>query len=109
MLLDECVPRKLRRELLGHEVRTVQETGWTGTKNGALLQLANGRFEVLLTVDQRIEYQQNLESLAPPGLAVLIMVARSNNVDDLRPLMPGVRDALRTVRAGEVIRVSMTM
>ena len=83
----------------------MQEMGWTGMKNGALLQLANGRFEVLLTVDQRIEYQQNLESLAPPGLAVLIMVARSNDVDDLRPLMSRVRDALATVGAGKIIRV----
>lgn len=55
VLLDECVPRQLRRELPGHDVRTVQEMGWTGTENGALLHLANGRFDVLLTVDQRIE------------------------------------------------------
>ena len=59
VLLDECFPRALRVELLGHEVTTVAEAGWAGVKNGALLQLAATRFEVLLTVDRNLEYQQN--------------------------------------------------
>jgi hypothetical protein len=60
LLLDECVPKRLKRELVGHEVKTVQELGWAGTKNGGLLKLADGQFDALLTVDQGIEYQQNL-------------------------------------------------
>jgi hypothetical protein len=106
VLLDECVPRQLRRELPGHEIRTVQEMDWDGMKNGALLELANGRFEVLLTVDQRIEYQQNLADLGQPGLGIIVMTARSNNVDDLRPLMPAVRDALTRIRPLDVVRIA---
>jgi hypothetical protein len=66
----------------------------------------NGRFEVLITVDQHIEYQQNLAGIAPPGVGIIVMVARSNDVDDLRSLMPAVRDALTRIRALDVIRVA---
>src|SRR5205823_9637384 len=59
VLLDECVPRGLRTELPGHEVKTVAEAGWAGVKNGALLQLAANHFDVLLTVDRNLEYQQS--------------------------------------------------
>jgi uncharacterized protein DUF5615 len=60
VLLDECVPRALREELLGHEVMTVAEVGWAGVKNGELVLLAARRFDLLLTVDRNLEYQQNL-------------------------------------------------
>jgi uncharacterized protein DUF5615 len=106
VLLDECVPRQLRRELPGHEVRTVQEMKWDGKKNGALLELANGRFDVIVTVDQRIEYQQNLAVLPAPALRIIVLVAGSNNVDDLRPLMPAVQAALTRVQPREVIRIA---
>ena len=60
ILLDECLPRRLRRGLPGHEVRTVQELGWAGTKNGALLRRAMAEgFEVFVTVDRNLEYQQH--------------------------------------------------
>jgi hypothetical protein len=59
LLLDECVPKRLKRELPGHEVNTVQDMGWAGFQNGALLELANGQFDAFLTVDQGIEYQRN--------------------------------------------------
>jgi hypothetical protein len=62
VLLDECVPRKLRRELQEHEVHTVTERGWSGIKNGKLLTLAEVEFDVFLTVDQNLKYQQNLEA-----------------------------------------------
>jgi hypothetical protein len=102
LLLDECVPKRLRRELTGHEVRTVVEAGWTGVKNGALLRAADGRFDVLLTVDQGLEFQQNMTGLS---IGVVIMVAPSNDVDDLRPLLPLVVEALRRVKPGQIIRV----
>ena len=100
--LDECVPRRLKQELRGHDIRTVQELGWAGMKNGALLKLANGQFDALLTVDQGIEYQQNLSGLS---ISVMVMVAPSNDVDDLRPLLPAVEQALATLRAGDIMRV----
>jgi hypothetical protein len=102
LLLDECVPKRLKRELRSHEVKTIQDMGWAGIKNGALLKLADGRFDALLTVDQGIEYQQNLSGLT---ISVVVMLAASNDVDDLRPLLPGVEQALAALRAGEISRV----
>jgi predicted nuclease of predicted toxin-antitoxin system len=102
LLLDECIPKRLKRELLGHEIKTVQDMGWAGIKNGALLKLANGQFDALLTVDQGIEYQQNLAGLK---ISVVVMVAASNDVDDLRPLLPRVEQALANLRTGEIMRV----
>ena len=102
LLLDECVPKRLKRELPGHEVQTVQDMGWAGIKNGALLKLADGQFDGLLTVDQGIEYQQNLSGLS---ISVVVMLAASNDVDDLRPLLPGVEQALASLRTGETMRV----
>ena len=63
VLLDECVPRALREQLPGHDVKTVVEAGWAGVKNGELLRLAAQRFDVVLTVDRNLEYQQNLEAI----------------------------------------------
>ncbi len=63
VLLDECVPRKLRRELPEHEVLTVTEQGWSGVKNGKLLALAAPEFDLFLTVDQSLKYQQNLKGV----------------------------------------------
>lgn len=103
LLLDECVPRRLKRELTGHQAKTVHDLGWAGIKNGALLQLANGRFDALLTVDQGIEYQQNLSGLS---ISVVVLVAASNDIEDLRPLVAGVERALARLRPGKIVRVS---
>lgn len=102
LLLDECVPRRLRRELPGHDVRTVQEAGWAGVRNGALLRAADGQFEALLTVDQGVEHQQNFTGLR---IGAVIMVALSNDIDDLRPLVPAALDALDGLQPGEIKRV----
>jgi hypothetical protein len=100
VLLDECVPRRLRRELTGHDVRTVSEMGWSGTKNDALLSLmvAQG-FEVLVTVDQNLSHQQNLPAI---GIAVIVLVATSNRLADLVPLMPSAQMALSSIGPGKV-------
>ena len=102
VLLDECVPRALRAELPGHEVKTVAEAGWAGVKNGVLLKLAATRFDVLLTVDRNLEYQQNFSNHT---IAVLVIEAPSNDITVLRPLMPAVREALSKARPGSVIQV----
>lgn len=102
VLLDECVPKTLRRDLPGHEVRTVTEMGWAGTRNGPLLRHAAPEFDVFLTVDQGIEFQQSLVGL---DLAVLVKAARTNDIDDLRPLMPGVLAALASAKSGDVVTV----
>ena len=103
LLLDECVPKRLKHELHLHEVKTVQDMGWAGIKNGALLRLADAQFDALLTVDQGIEYQQNLSGLT---ITLVIMVAPSNDVDDLRPVLPAVEAALTSRRPGKIVRVS---
>src|ERR1700722_9880928 len=104
ILLDECAPRRLRRELPGHDVRTVPEMGWSGKKNGELLGLiVTESFQVLLTVDQNLRYQQNL---ANAGIAVIVMVAASNRASDLIPLMPEVLIALDTIQHGDVVEVA---
>ncbi len=97
LLLDECVPRPLKRELAGHDVSTVVERGWSSKRNAELLRLmlAEG-FEAFLTVDQNVPFQQNV---AASGIAVLVVVARTNRLKELRPLVPGILDALRRVSA----------
>jgi hypothetical protein len=102
VLLDECVPRPLRAELSDHQVKTVAEAGWAGVKNGALLQLAATQFDVLLTVDRNLEYQQNFSDLT---IAVVVIVAPSNDINVLRPFMASVREALLTAKSGVVTHV----
>lgn len=104
LLLDECVPKKLKHELSEHEVFTVPEMGWVGVKNGALLRLASKQFDILLTTDQSIEHQQNL---ADVELAILVLVAVRNDIDLLKPLMPRVREVLPELQAGTVTSVEV--
>lgn len=91
ILLDEDLPRRLGALLAGHEVNTVQRSGWSGIKNGRLLSLAAARFDVFLTMDQNLEFQQNLSSLP---IAVLVNEAPSNRIEALQPLAPAVLRAL---------------
>jgi len=102
VLLDECVPRALRTELPGHEVKTVAVAGWAGVKNGALLQLAATRFDALLTVDRNLEYQQSFSGVT---IAVIVVDAPSNDISVLRPLMPAVLEALPRAKPGVVTHV----
>lgn len=102
VLLDECLPRKLKQELPGHEVATVQEMGWAGTKNGVLLRLAETTFKVFITIDQHIPAQQNLRSTK---LALILLGALDNQLGTLRPLMPTVLIVLQIIRPGACIHV----
>jgi hypothetical protein len=103
VLLDECVPRRLKSELAGHVVLTVTERGWSGVKNGKLLALAEDEFDAFLTVDQNLKYQQNLGVFQ---LGVVLIAARNNRLRTLLPLMPRVREALESIEAGELVRVA---
>ena len=103
VLLDEQLPRQLARELTGHEVRTVQQQGWAGLTNGELLRrAAEERFDVLLTADQGFPFQQNPARL---GLGVIVLVAASNDLVDLLPLVPQLLQALPGIRPGQLVRV----
>ena len=103
VLLDECAPRPLKRELTEYEIRTVVEIEWSGKKNGELLQLmVQGGFTILLTTDQNMRYRQNLQQT---GVAIIVLVAPSNRLPDLVPLIPEARNVLDTIRSGELIEV----
>jgi hypothetical protein len=104
ILLDECAPCRLRWELPGHDVRTVPEIGWSGKKNGELLALmATHGFEVLITVDQNLRHQQNLQTAS---FAVMVLIAATNRLIDLVPLMPSARVALGSIGPGDVVEVT---
>jgi hypothetical protein len=102
VLLDECLPRGLARELLGHEVQTVTQAGWSGVSNGELLRRAAGSYDFLITIDQRFA-----EGLSVPGsLTLITLTARSNRLAVLMPLVPAILNALQTPRRGERVRVA---
>ncbi len=104
VLLDECAPRALKQALEadGHECLTVQEAGWTGKVNGALLDLAEAEFDVLVTLDTNLRNQQNL---AGRKIAIAILRARSNRLIHLRPHFPACVKALQSIKPGEIIYV----
>lgn len=99
VLLDECLPRRLKRDLVGHDVRTAPEMGWASKTNGQLLALASAEFDVFLTSDRNLSHQQNLSAF---DIVVIVLIAASNRIDDLRPLVPQVLEVLATARVGTV-------
>ncbi len=103
LLLDESLPRGLRSHFTDHEVATVPARGWSVLSNGELLDLARGEFDVFLTADQNLQYQQSLENR---GISVVVLAARTNRLQDLLPLVPRVLAALEGIRPGQVVRVA---
>ena len=95
ILLDESLPIEVRSELPRHDVRTVREEGWSGLKNGELLARATDQFEVLLTTDRNLQYQQNLNRLP---VAVVVLAAGTNRIEDLRRLIPRVLGVLSSLQ-----------
>ncbi len=102
VLLDECVPIQVKSDLAGYEVRTVGRMGWAG-KNGELLRLAATWFDVFGTVDRSLKHQQNFAGLR---LGLVTLVARSSEIEVLRPPIPRLKHALRKVKPGQVVRIS---
>ena len=101
VLLDENVDRLLKELLAGEfEVQTVRERGWNGMRNGELLRAAEQEFDVFVTMDRNLEYQQNLSVL---DLAVVVLRARSNAYPVVAPQMSEVNEALPTIQPGEVV------
>lgn len=101
--MDECMPVAFRRLLVGHETHSTQWAGLKGKKNGELVRLAElGGYDVLLTLDRGLQYQQNLSGVR---LAILVMRAPTNDLDDLAPMVGQVLSALATIQPGEVVTV----
>ena len=100
LLLDECVPARLRMALASHQVSTVCLEGWSGVKNGKLLALAATKFDAFITVDKNLPYQQNASSLP---LAILVLDALSNELPYLSPLVPALEVALANLKLGSFV------
>jgi hypothetical protein len=102
VLLDECLPRRLKRELVGHDARTAPEMGWASKRNGELLALAVGQFDAFLTADRNLSYQQDVSSF---DIAIVVLVARSNRFEDLRTLAPRILEILPLAKRRAVTAV----
>ena len=105
LLLDENRPHELRRHIVGHEVFTVAFMKWKGTKNGAVLgNAAKAGFDVFVTADSGVEYQQNQSALP---ISIVILEAKSNDIDDLLPLTPNLLDALSNIQPKTLVKVAV--
>ena len=102
VLLDESVPRGLRSLLPDHQVSTVQEMGWAGIENGELVKRA-GEFAVFVTADRSIEHQQNLAALE---VGIVLLVAKSNEMEAYLPLADNLVAAVKSVGLGELIKIA---
>jgi predicted nuclease of predicted toxin-antitoxin system len=102
ILLDECIDRRLAREFVGYEVKTVPQMGWAGINDGQLLVLAAVEFDVFITVDRNLSFQQNLPQF---NIAVIVLKARSNRLVDLKPLVIKVIAILSTADRGQATTV----
>jgi len=102
VLLDESLPRRLARLIPGHDVRTVKQMGWAGMRNGPLLRLASQEFNVFVTADQNLGFQQNLADLP---IAVIVLAAATNRLESLRPLLPDLLTVLPAAKPGQLLRI----
>jgi len=107
VLIDECLPAGLKEPLaaLGHECETVRRAGYGAKKNGELLSLMEGQWDVLLTNDRNIKYQQNMDGR---NVSILVLCAKSNRIKDLLPLMPACAQVLLSIAPGSVVEVGST-
>jgi hypothetical protein len=100
VFLDECVDWRLARQISGHEVKSARQMGWTSIKNGELLALTAAHFDVFLTVDRNLSFQQNIPGLS---IAVVVLRAKSNRLAELSALVPALLSALDSATEGAVI------
>ena len=102
LILDECIDRRLTRDFVGHDIKTVPQMGWAGIKNGQLLTLVEASFDVFITVDRNLAFQQNLPQF---DVAVIVLQARSNRLADLKPLVPRILVALPIAQKGKATTI----
>jgi predicted nuclease of predicted toxin-antitoxin system len=102
ILFDHCVPKPLRQAFPAHEVRTAAQMGWAELRNGALLAVAATAFDVVLTVDKNIKFQQNLHTFP---ISVIVLDAEMNTPEVLRPFAPYVEAVLPTLRPGQIVEI----
>jgi hypothetical protein len=103
ILIDECIDERLRNSFAGHDCQTARYAGLAGLKNGEVLTAAEtANFEVFLTVDQGIEYQQNLTARK---ISIIIFSTKSNRLKDLLPLVPACLARIEAMQPGQVVRI----
>ena len=99
VLLDECVDWRLSREIAGHDIKTARQMGWTTIQNGELLRRAAEHFDIFVTVDRNLPFQQRLRDLP---IAIIVLQARTNRLADLVPLVPALLAAMEAIRPGSI-------
>ena len=106
LLLDECLPRKLKFIFVdhGYQCYTVREAGFGGKENGELLALAEGNFDVLITIDKNIRYQQNMRNR---NIAILVIRASSSDISDIEPHIPDALAILNSIQPGQIVEVGV--
>ena len=102
IILDECIPGRIARDI-PHDVLTVHQLKLAGLDNGDLLKAIEDQFDVLLTVDQNLQYQQNLTD---SKIAIIVLVVPSNRYDDILPLLPSCLSAMNGIKPGELVSIS---
>ena len=102
LLLDESVPMQLNSLLVGHDVWTVRDMGWSSKSNGELLALARDQFQAFITLDRNLEHQQNITER---DIQIIVLIARRSRMDYLEPLVPRVLEVLQNSKRGEVVRI----
>lgn len=104
IILDECVDRRFGKELSGHDVKTVPQMGWATIKNGELLSLAENEFDIFVTVDRNLAFQQDLPKF---NIAVAVLRAPSNRLADLKPLAPKLLSRLSSLEKGKAEQIGL--
>ena len=102
VFIDECIDWRLSRDIVGHDVKSAHQMGWSGIKNGVLLALVSGKFDVFVTVDRNLAFQNVVTNLP---FAVIVLYAHTNRLDDLRPLMPELMRVMEQLTPGELRRI----
>lgn len=102
ILIDECIPRKFKFSLKPHDCQTVPEAGFAGKRNGELLTLADGKYDVFVTLDRGLEFQQNLSG---KRIAVIVIRSRSNRLTDVQQHTAACLAAIESIQAGQLVRV----
>ncbi len=102
LILDECLPRRLLRDLSDHSATTVPRQGWAGITNGALLEHIEPEFDVFLTMDSNIVYQQNTDQLQ---VCLIVLHGPNSRYETLQPLLPQIREAIEQAKPGSIIHI----
>lgn len=104
IIIDECVPHIVKKRLPHRSIKTVQEMGWAGVKNGELLTLVEKEFDVFITSDKNLRYQQNLQKRT-----IAILLLPNNQVPIIEKLLPHIDKALEKIKPKDFLEIEWTL